>query len=188
MTNDTQFSDQIASFLAAFKDNPANAQLIAMAKNTDWAKASFEQREAVLNSFFAAPEIAAAVETSRSNGYNSNGIGGLVSASLIIGGGGGGGALSDSGETKGVGFAFGSAGASIGISADFLFISYRARPSEFYGLFHGAFANIHIVPGIGVYTAHLGAGWDPKWECFIWAVGIGIGGGAAGFVGGAWQS
>jgi hypothetical protein len=187
MAHDTQLSDEVAMVLTAFKDNPANADVIDMAKNTDWANASPEQRVAVLNAFFAAPEIASIVRTTTYNGYNSNGIGGLVSASLVMGGGGGG-TLSESGETRSVGFAFGLASESIGINADFLFISYKGRPSEFYGVFHGAFASMDMVPGIGVYTAHLGPASDPKWECFIWAVGIGTDGDAVGFRGAAWQS
>lgn len=188
MSND-EFVHKIASQLAAFATDPANAALIARARTMDWSKASLEEREAVRREFMATPGMQQVAATAVDFGYPTAGIGGMLSASIVGGAGGGGGVMThkESNETKGVGFAFGSLGFSASVSADFCFLCYRSKPSEFYGLFHGAYAKIHVVGGVGAYTAHCGAGWDSRWEAFIFAVGAGVGGGAGGFVGGAWN-
>lgn len=188
--SDNTFVNEIGDLLSAFVQNATNADLIARARSFDWQNASLEEREALNRDFMANPDMKKVVERVGMFGFASSGIGGLASGSFLVGGGGGGGILTyaTTGETKSVGFAFGSAGASVSVSADFAFLCYRDKPSEFYGLFHGAYAQIHAAIGLGVYTAHCGAGWDSRWEAFIFAVGIGAGGGAGGFVGGAWNS
>lgn len=186
MSNESLLLEEIGAMLAAFNQNSNYANIIANARNLDWANASLQQREAVQNEFFACPQIQQVIEKTRANGYISNGIGGLLTGSFFAGGGGGGGVLSDTSESKGIGFGFGSAGLSVTASADFLFISYKGHPSEFWGLFHGAYGCFHLGIGGGYYEAHLGAGYDPRWQCNIWAVGAGAGIGGALFVGGAW--
>jgi hypothetical protein len=86
-----------------------------------------------------------------------------------------------------VGFGFGSAGPAVELTASIIFVFYKSRPSEFYGLFHGAFAKGHVGVGMGAYSGWLGVGYNDRWSCLMIAVGVGAALGAGRFVGGAWQ-
>ena len=180
-------ASEIGSILSDFVQSGAYSGLGGLSRGIDWSHASLEEKTAVRDAYMATEQMRAASQKMKFFGYASDGIGGMNATAIVLGGGGGGAVLSHTdGETKGVGFAFGSGGAQIGGSTDFLFVGYRGRPSEFWGLFHGAFGGVHFGIGVTVITAHLGAGYASEWEALIMAVGVGAGGAVAGFVGGAW--
>ncbi|GAC1374822.1 MAG: hypothetical protein NVSMB32_17870 [Actinomycetota bacterium] len=185
-----EFVEEVGRLLTEFATDPSNETLLARARDFDWLNAPWEERQALNDAFMQAPTMQAVRRVTSRFGWPAEGIGGMVSGQFLAGGGGGGGVLThlESGEAGGVGFAFGSAGAAIGGAASFVFILYKSKPSDWWGLFHGAYAHVHLGVGLGVYTCHLGAGYDSRWEALLFAVGVGVGGGAGGFLGGAWRS
>lgn len=51
MSNESLLLEEIGAMLAAFNQNSNYANIIANARNLDWANASLQQREAVQNEF-----------------------------------------------------------------------------------------------------------------------------------------